>query len=351
VTVRAVTVRIVTGIWESSKSRNPPPREWRTVNKAHTLGVSGDVSTKSGRDGKKKLADLTFLSEIAGVLLASVFEKFTSDWAGELDDSADSTILTVMGAVSYTTENLETGEGDKEQLRYSPLFMGSPWQDGAIFLQANDTAGHIPKDPVTTTQTKLQLDYEPDDKRHFGIVNLTFEMNSELWILVEVVLEGAHPHNKPPWQNGITFNWAHLQTKTTPKCKGPCALSNRLEVIPLECVGRVRAIVEDPNHPIEHTVRSYWCPIEIGTVPFDEVLHYTSKYERHAQLNEQGHSAQHFEDAMAVQPWDLWPPSVRSLERHARAAYDRAAVSLPLGLDVQPEDSAAAEAAESVESQ
>jgi len=119
-----------------------------------------------------------------------------------------------MGAVSYTTENLETGEGDKEQPRCSPSFMRGPWQDGVMFLQANDTAGHIRKNPVTTTQTKLQLDYEPDDKRHFGIVNLTFEMNGKLWILVEV-LEGSQPHNKPPWQNGIIPNWAHLQTKTT----------------------------------------------------------------------------------------------------------------------------------------
>jgi len=56
-----------------------------------------------------------------------------------------------------------------------------------MFLQANDTAGHIGKHPVTTTQTKLQLDYEPDEKRHFGIVNLIFEMNGKLWILVEVL--------------------------------------------------------------------------------------------------------------------------------------------------------------------
>jgi len=61
------------------------------------------------------------------VFLASVFGTFTSDWAGELGDSADSTIITVMEAVSYTTENLETGEGDKEQLRCSPCFMGGPW--------------------------------------------------------------------------------------------------------------------------------------------------------------------------------------------------------------------------------
>jgi len=116
-------------------------------------------------------------------------------------------------------------------------------------------------------------------------------------------------------------------------------------------VERARAIVEDPNHPIEHAVRGYWCPIETGAVPFDEVSHYTSKYERHGQLNEQGHPARHFEDTIAVQPRGLCPPSVRSLGRHARAAYDRAEVSLPLGLDEQSEDSAAAEAAETAESQ
>jgi len=50
VTVRAVPVRVVTGIWESSKSRNPPPREWTKVSKAYTLDVSGDVSTKSAEE-------------------------------------------------------------------------------------------------------------------------------------------------------------------------------------------------------------------------------------------------------------------------------------------------------------
>jgi len=101
----------------------------------------------------------------------------------------------------------------------------------------------------------------------------------------------------------------------------------------------------------ELAIRSYWCPIETDAAPFDEVFHYTSKYERHGQLNEQGHPIEHFEDAIAVQPWDLCPPSVWSLGRHARAAYDRAAVNLPLGLDAQPEDSAAAEAVEATESQ
>lgn len=79
-------------------------------------------------------------------------------------------------------------------------------------------------------------------------------------------------------------------------------MRSRLEVIPLGYVGRVRVIVENPNHPKARASRGYWCPPERGLVSFGEISHCSSKYERHGQLDEQEHPPQHFEDAMAVQP-------------------------------------------------
>ena len=232
-----------------------------------------------------------------------------------------------MTAIKYTTENLETGEDDTEQIRCDTSFMGSPCQDGVVFIEANELAGRLRNNPVTTTQTKLRLDFYPDADRRFGIVHLIFELNGGLWLLLEV-LEGAEKGKTPAWQSSVIPNWAHLQTKST-KNGAPCALSNRLQVIPLECVERVRVIAEDPNHPKEGTVRGYWCPVEGDCVPFfDEVFYKSSRYELHGDLNEQGHPAQLFEDAISVQPWELCPPSMRSMAQSTRESS--ATVALPL---------------------
>jgi hypothetical protein len=155
------------------------------------------------------------------------------------------------------------------------------------------------------------------------------------------VLEGAETKSRPAWQNGVIPNWAHLRTKQK-KSGAPVALKNRIEVIPLDCVERVRVIAEDPNHSKESAVRGYWCPVEGDCVPFDEVFYHTSPYEKHGELNDQGHPVQHFEDAISVQPWELCPPSRRDLgrQRNALRSYGPATVALPL----QHEPTAADEA-------
>ena len=269
------------------------------------------------------------------MLRSAIFTKFKHEFTDSLGNESQSTTITVMTAIKYTTENLETGEGDTEQIRCDTSFMGSPWQDGVVFIEANELAGRLQKHPVTTTQTKLRLDFYPDADRRFGIVHLIFELNGGLWLLLEV-LEGAEKGKKPAWQSSVIPNWAHLQTKST-KNGAPCALSNRLQVTPLECVERVRVIAEDPNHPKEGTVRGYWCPVEGDCVPFDEVFYNSSRYELHGDLNlnEQGHPAQLFEDAISVQPWELCPPSRRSMPRSTQERNYSSSSTVALPLEVQ----------------
>jgi hypothetical protein len=149
----------------------PTPRVWARVSRSEEIDISGGDSA-SGRKGKQKLVDLSFDGDIAEVFLDSAFGKFKKNYGTYLGEETDTTIITVMTAAKYTTENLETGALDTEHIRCDKSFMGYPWQDGVVFIQANDRANKIRTRPVVTSQTKLQLDYEPDAHRRCGIVNL-----------------------------------------------------------------------------------------------------------------------------------------------------------------------------------
>jgi len=91
---------------------------------------------------------------------------------------------------------------------------------------------------------------------------------------------------------------------------------SRLEVLPCRECGEIRVIVEDPNQAPDREVQEYWCPlggVNDGCVPFHEVFDGQARYEKHGELDEHGASVVLFADAITVRPWDLRPPSAKTL--------------------------------------
>lgn len=226
-----------------------------------------------------------------------------------------------MNTVAYFGYNNETGDFDKEQARCAQSFFGAPWQDGLQIIEANPHAGkrrqHGHKRTIKNkaTGTNIDLAYEPGAIRMFGIVNLIFACAGELFFLVEK-LEGAkQKRGAATWQNNIIPNWPHLRTLAGKGGSAPLALSTRLEVFPLSAVERVRIIVEDPNQSPYPAVRDYWCPMNEDCVPFDEVFYAGSRYKMPQSANDPNNN---LEAELYVQPWELCPPSARSMASSAR---------------------------------
>jgi hypothetical protein len=245
----------------------------------------------------------------------SVFPQFARDEAANLDDTANNNSnITVMKAISYKATNIETGEADVERIRCDKDFLGAPWQDGVMVLEQNPNAGDT-RHCEQVTQTGLRIFYEADAERSFAIVHLMFQFGGKLWLLLEM-LEGAdNNRTKPPWQNRIIPNWAHLRTQTGSRGNAPLSWSTRLQVLHVDSVERVRVIVPDPNQPLvgETTVIQYWSPADTDSVHFPQVFYEGSKYERYGTLDATGRPVRQFEGAVLVQPWDLCPPSARQM--------------------------------------
>ena len=258
-------------------------RPWRPVGKVTSLSV--DAEQGAVRAGKEpELAGFTFSSEVASEFWKSSFPDMQRNYRDLIPEEADVSTIGVMNTVAYFGYNNETGAFDKEQVRCAQSFFGAPWQDGLQIIEANPHAGkrrqHGHKRTIKNkaTGTNIDLAYEPDAMRMFGIVNLIFACAGELFFLVEK-LEGAkQKRGAATWQNNIIPNWPHLRTLAGKGGSAPLALSTRLEVFPLSAVERVRIIVEDPNQSPYPAVRDYWCPMNEDCVPFDEVFYAGSRY-------------------------------------------------------------------------
>jgi len=62
-------------------------------------------------------------------------------------------------------------------------------------------------------------------------------------------------------------------------------------------------------------VRDYWYPINEGCVPFDEVFYAGSRYKMPQSANDPDNN---LESELHLQPWELHPPSARSMPPSVR---------------------------------
>jgi hypothetical protein len=295
-------------------------RPWRPVGKVTPLNVQAEQGAV--RAGKEPaLAEFTFSRGVASEFWKSSFPDAKRNYPELLPEEADVSTIEVMNTVAYFGYNNETGAFDKEQVRCSQLFFNAPWQDGLQIIEAHPDAGkrrqHGHKRTIKNkaTGTTIDLAYEPDAKRMFGIVNLIFACAGELFFLVEKLQGANQKRGAATWQNNFIPNWPHLRTLTGRGGSAPLALSSRLEVFPLSAVERVRIIVEDPNQSPDRAVRDYWCPMNEGCVPFDEVFYAGSRYKLPQTANDPDNN---LEAELYVQPWELCPPSARSMASSAR---------------------------------
>jgi hypothetical protein len=292
---------------EDSEDEAPAPRAWRGVSAAHKVPLHD----------AKSLSKFTFGRAVADEFWRSTFPAFLHQ-RQEHNEPTTSRDITVYESVRITVEVSETMQQEHRQLRCSRSFMGEPWQDGVVVIEGEEDPGKLlPQRNRVLTQSNIEIARTPNGTRKFGLLQLIFEYEGELLLLIET-LEGANvtkdkrrkKRMQVKWQNPIIPNWHHLRTMTTKKSNHPAALSRRLDVFPADCMERVVVVTPDPNQPSHEALRYYWSPRNEDCVLSDMIFHTGVQYEQHGQTDPAtGHPLVAFEDAVSVQPWDLVPPS------------------------------------------